>query len=157
MLVRTNIFEELGGFDPAFDPYGPEDLDFGLRAKRAGYHGRYVPQALVFHETKPGHTFEGGQYTEKFASYRARHWMLFMRRHASPVQKLGFLLFGAPYRLARILIREGRSGNLAAIRGLLQAGFKQLFQMPFIRQKEIVDETETRADRAHWFENRNRV
>jgi GT2 family glycosyltransferase len=119
MLVRTDIFRELGGFDTTFDPYGPEDLDFGLRVVKAGYYGLYVPHSVVFHETRPGRTFEGGHYTENFAAHRARHWFLLMRRHAPIYQQLGFWFLGAPYLLATLMIREGKKGNLLpALRGL---------------------------------------
>ena len=36
MMVRTDVFHLLNGFDPAFDPFGPEDLDFSLRLQEAG-------------------------------------------------------------------------------------------------------------------------
>jgi hypothetical protein len=120
MLVRTDVFEQLGGFDATFDPFGPEDLDFSLRLYKAGYYALYVPQALAFHEVS--HTFEGKGYTEKYAKHKARHWFLFMRRHASLTQQLGFLFLGAPYIFARVMIREGRKGNLTALRGLVQGG-----------------------------------
>jgi GT2 family glycosyltransferase len=128
MFIRTDVFVQLGGFDPLFDPYGPEDLDLGLRAVQAGYYGSYVPEAVVFHEAEPGHTFEGGSHSERYASLRAQHWVSFMRRHASPSQQIVFLLIGAPYRLARVLAREVRSGNLAAVRGLLQGGLAMLWR-----------------------------
>jgi GT2 family glycosyltransferase len=117
MLVRSDVFRRLGGFDPAFNPYGPEDLDFGLRARQAGYHSLYVPQAVVYHERSQ--TFEGGRYTARYASNKTQKWLLFMNRHASLPQRLGFYLIGAPWLLARALLREGRKGNLAAIRGLI--------------------------------------
>ncbi len=119
MLVRTEVFRELGGFDPIFSPYGPEDLDFGLRARRAGYTGWYSPQAVVFHDTKPSYTGIGGGYSEKYAANKMRHWLTFLRRHASPAQKLAFFLVGSPILAVRLLIRETRRGNLApAMRGL---------------------------------------
>lgn len=121
MLVRTSLFQHLGGFDQVFDPYGPEDLDFGLRAQKAGFYALYVPEAVVFHESRPGRTLDGGAYSESFARLRARHWMRFLRRHASPWQKLGFYFVGAPFRLARVAIREGRRGNLRkALSGLIR-------------------------------------
>ncbi len=123
MLVRTRVFRELQGFDPAFDPYGPEDLDFGLRAREKGYRGLYVPGALVFHEARPGRSYEGGQYTEQFAKNRMRTWLLFMGRHASWAEKLGFVLLGGPYRAIRLLVREVRRGNVRALKGLAQGLF----------------------------------
>lgn len=117
MLVRTDIFQQLGGFDPVFDPFGPEDLDFSLRLQKAGYSALYVPQAVAYHTVS--HTFGAG-YSEDYARHKLRHWFLFMRRHASPVQKLGFFLLGAPYLAVRVLIREGQKGNLGAFRGLVR-------------------------------------
>jgi len=119
MFVRTSVFQALGGFDSVFDPYGPEDLDFGLRARKQGYYGRYVPEALVFHEPRPGRSFEDGHYTETYAAHRMRTWMLFMARHASLVQKLGFVAVGGPYRLIRLIFREGGRGGLKAVKGLI--------------------------------------
>ena len=49
MAVRRNAFVELGGFDPLYLPGRIEDLDLGYRAFAAGYHAKYVPQALAFH------------------------------------------------------------------------------------------------------------
>ena len=60
MLVRSSVFQELNGFDPVYDPYGPEDLDFGLRAREKGYHGRYEPAALVWHDMRPGRSSRQG-------------------------------------------------------------------------------------------------
>gem|GEM_PF-632105 len=118
MLVRADLFQQLGGFDKAFDPFGPEDLDFSLRLQRAGYRALYVPQAVGLHEVS--HTFESGGFSEKYARHKARHWFVFLRRHASPLQQAAFFLAGAPYLLARVMLREGRKGNFGAVRGILR-------------------------------------
>ena len=117
-LFRTDVFRELGGFDPVFDPYGPEDLDFSLRARKAGYHALYVPEAVVLHERSK--TFENKQYTEKYLSFKTRHWFTFMRRHASPAEKLAFYTIGGPYTLVRMILRESRKGNITALKGLIR-------------------------------------
>jgi O-antigen biosynthesis protein len=117
MMVRTDVFQELGGFDSLFDPFGPEDMDFSLRLQNAGYQALYVPQAMAYHAVS--HTFGKG-YSEDYARLKSRHWFKFMRRHASPWQQLGFFLVGAPYLIVQVLIREGRKGNLGAMRGLVR-------------------------------------
>lgn len=125
MLVRTDIFQQLDGFETIFGLYGPEDLDFGLRVIEAGYHGYYVPQAVVYHESRPGRTFEGGQYSQKYASARAKNWILFMRRHAPVWQQLGFWLVGLPYLLSGFVVRQAKQGNLrVALQGLLRGALK---------------------------------
>lgn len=115
MMVRSDLFQKLGGFDPKFSPFGPEDLDFSLRLQKTGYQALYVPQAVAFHAVS--HTFGEG-YSEDYARHKSRHWFTFMRRHATPFQQLGFFLLGAPYLAVRVMLRETKKGNLRALRGL---------------------------------------
>lgn len=117
MMVRADVFQQLNGFDPLFGPFGPEDLDFSLRLQKAGYKAMYNPQAVGYHEVS--HTYGGG-YSEEYARHKSRHWLLFMRRHANPVQKIAFYLLGAPVLAVRVFIREAKRGNIGAIRGLIQ-------------------------------------
>jgi GT2 family glycosyltransferase len=127
MMVRTHIFQKLGGFDSIFDPYGPEDLDFGLKVVKAGFYGLYIPEAVVYHETRPGRTFEGGKYTEKFASLRVKHWFNFMNRHATPLQKLLFYVVGIPYLIFSFIFRQSQQGNLIpAMRSLMRGTMRFL-------------------------------
>ena len=116
MMVRSDVFQQLDGFDPLFGPFGPEDLDFSLRLQKAGYKAMYIPKAMGYHQVN--HTFGRG-YSEEYAQHKSRHWLLFMRRHASTPQKLGFYFLGAPVLAVQVLIREARRGNLRAIRGLI--------------------------------------
>jgi GT2 family glycosyltransferase len=120
MMVRRHVFEELGGFDTLFDPFGPEDADFSLRLQKAGYKALYTPHAVAYHQVS--HTFGQG-YSENYARHKSRHWFMFMRRHATVPQKVGFYLIGMPYSAVRMLIREGKKGNLGAIRGIIRGMF----------------------------------
>lgn len=115
MMVRTDLFFRLGGFDEVFNPFGPEDLDFSLRMKRAGYGALYVPQAMAYHAVTT--TFEGGRYTERYARHKARNWLILMRRHAPVHQRAAFYLLGAPYLMVRMLFRQGPRRGVAALRG----------------------------------------
>jgi GT2 family glycosyltransferase len=117
MMVRSDIFQQLNGFDPLFGPFGPEDLDFSLRLQKAGYKAMYIPKAIGYHQVS--HTFGEG-YSEEYARHKSRHWLLFMERHATPLQKLAFYLFGAPFLAMQVFVREARRGNLRAVRGLIQ-------------------------------------
>jgi GT2 family glycosyltransferase len=110
MMVRSAIFEELGGFDPLFDPYGPEDLDFGLRARAAGYHALYVPTAVVYHPASPGRTFAGGARSWAYLVNRVRQWLRFLHRHGSRRERVAFYLLGGPRRLVRLVGRRLRRG-----------------------------------------------
>jgi len=49
LLIRRNLYEQMGGFDPAMGTYGSEDLELCLRLWRAGYQCVTVGQARVGH------------------------------------------------------------------------------------------------------------
>lgn len=48
MFVRSDIYRELGGFDPDFFLYG-EETDFCLRLRELGYEIGYVPEVTLRH------------------------------------------------------------------------------------------------------------
>ncbi|WP_375002814.1 glycosyltransferase family 2 protein [Aeromicrobium sp. CTD01-1L150] len=48
MLVRRDVWEELGGLDRAL-PLHFDDIDFGWRVARAGYRTRTAPGSVIFH------------------------------------------------------------------------------------------------------------
>lgn len=51
LLVRTDLFRELGGFDPMYAPAYYEDVDLQFRIREAGYSVWYEPTARVRHFT----------------------------------------------------------------------------------------------------------
>jgi N-acetylglucosaminyl-diphospho-decaprenol L-rhamnosyltransferase len=48
LAVRRRAFEDIGGFDPGYFLY-VEDVDLGVRLRRAGWRLRYDPHAGVMH------------------------------------------------------------------------------------------------------------
>jgi len=124
MLVRTDVFAEVGGFDVGYDPYGFEDLDFSLRVKNRGYRCPYVPDAVIYH--KGSQTFEDGQYSHAYARQKAGNLYRFVKRHASLPEKAAFWLIAVPWRLLSAAVREVRRGNITAVKGLLAGGWSTL-------------------------------
>jgi len=60
-LTRRSIWNELGGFDPAFFMYA-EEADFCLRAIQAGYQPVVTPEARIIHHGGVSHhRFSGKQ------------------------------------------------------------------------------------------------
>jgi len=49
LMIRRDVWRQLGGFDEKFHPLWFEDVDFCLRAARAGYRLFYVPEAVAKH------------------------------------------------------------------------------------------------------------
>ena len=119
-LARRAVIDACGGFDPAFNPYGPEDLDFSLRARNAGFSFRYVPTSIVYHK---GNKTGFGGYTPEYALIKGRNLRKFMKRHATTWQRLFFNAI-LPFVAVGILIRQAARGNpkapLQLIRGYWQ-------------------------------------
>lgn len=121
MMVRADVFRELGGFDATFDPFGPEDLDFSLRVLQAGWRALYIPTAVAYHEVT--HTFGAG-YTPEYARLKAQHWLRLLRRHASLWDQIGFVFVGAPLAVAQMAFREVRRGNISAVWAVLHGAWE---------------------------------
>lgn len=85
LMIRTEIFRELGGLSHEFAPAYYEDVDFCFRLRAAGYRVLYQPDSVVVH-------FEGGSagdettgikrfqllhretFAEKWAAELAKHF-----------------------------------------------------------------------------------
>ena len=48
-LAPARVFHEVGLLDETYSPYGPEDVDWSLRVRSAGYRLRVEPSAVVWH------------------------------------------------------------------------------------------------------------
>lgn len=59
MLIRGEVFERIGVFDPRFFMYY-EDCDFCLRASQAGFRVFYVPQSRIWHKVE--HSTRGSEW-----------------------------------------------------------------------------------------------
>jgi GT2 family glycosyltransferase len=74
-IIRRDLFEALGGFDPDFFLY-MEDTDLSLRARLVGYHCLNVPDSVVYHDYAlrfgPKKTFyqERNRYLMLLKNYR---------------------------------------------------------------------------------------
>lgn len=68
MLVRRDVLQDLGGFDPQLPIFG-NDLDFGWRAGRAGHGVLVVPRAVLFHAEASS---DGARVTELTGDYPHR-------------------------------------------------------------------------------------
>ena len=77
MLIKPAVVERIGSFDPTFFAYC-EDLDFSLRARRAGFKILLVPQAVVRHEV----TDDDARLSLSIY-YSTRNLLEVMRRHAA--------------------------------------------------------------------------
>jgi GT2 family glycosyltransferase len=56
LMVRRDVWVQLGGFDERFWPIWFEDVDFCQRAAEAGYRAQYVPRTHLWHSG--GHSIQ---------------------------------------------------------------------------------------------------
>jgi GT2 family glycosyltransferase len=81
LMFRRSVFNELGGFDEGFYPVWFEDVDFCLRAVKAGYRNWYEPGDAAIHE--------GGHSVTRVAlPERQKYWygslLRFAKKHFDP-------------------------------------------------------------------------
>ena len=116
-LYRMSAFERVGVFDEALYAYF-EDVDWALRAQRAGLGSVYVPGAVAFH--MEGRT-TGGTANPRFYALQWRNTLALLIKHPPA----GWLARHAPFIAAHQLhglIRSARRRMLGAhLRGLAAA------------------------------------
>jgi GT2 family glycosyltransferase len=115
MMIRASVFDKIGMLDDRYYLY-LEDLDFCLRAKRAGFSLRYVPSSVLWH-VNAGSSSRPGNPLQQY--YQTRNRLLLGFRYAAMRIKIAllreavqFLLIGpAVRRKAVIDWLTGRFGN----------------------------------------------
>ena len=116
MLLSRAVIEATGGFDPNFLVYY-EEVDFCLRARRAGFRIRYVPAAILWH--KVGSRAHSPWVAEQWN----RSKMLLYRKHSHGWQRWSLIAYAYAYALWSALRQappdHGNRGPLrAALKGL---------------------------------------
>ncbi len=86
MMVRKEVFEKIGFFDEKFFAY-LEDLDFCLRARRAGYKLLYVPRSIVWHKNAGS----SGVGSDTHQYYMTRNRLIVGFRYASFHTKIALI------------------------------------------------------------------
>ena len=84
LAVRASVFEQLGGIDERFNPYGWEEVDFCLRAREAGYGIRYEPRAVLCHKG----TRVGRRPKAEYERHKVRNYFTLLGRHANLVAEI---------------------------------------------------------------------
>ncbi|OYV82797.1 MAG: hypothetical protein B7Z73_16790, partial [Planctomycetia bacterium 21-64-5] len=98
MAVDRRTFLELGGFDPLYLPGRLEDLDFAYRGYLAGYHARYVPDALAYHKGEA--TFRQEMGAVRSQALALRNTLLFHWKNLRHPWHVARHLASLPIRLA---------------------------------------------------------
>lgn len=96
LLIRRELWQKLGGFDPAF-PIG-EDVDLVWRVHEAGHRVQYVPRGVVQHKYRcrlssyaRRKAFYGGSETFLLRKHPAQRKLFYLPRQRLPFVILGLL------------------------------------------------------------------
>ena len=108
MLIRRSVFDGIGLFDERYF-YSFEDIEFCLRARRAGHRILLVPQALAYHE---GHQSIGAASASRLY-YAARNHLL-LAQSALPLTGLARLRPCRRHRDAECRLRASRARRAEA-------------------------------------------
>jgi GT2 family glycosyltransferase len=123
LLVRRDLLERLGGFDERYNPYGWEDIELCLRARRLGYRSLYAPKALIWHK---GCKIGRGP-VPAYERAKVRNYLRLIRDYATLLQRVCWTLC-VPYKVARVLGRLIARGELRAVaaqvRGLAEGLYR---------------------------------
>jgi len=97
MLVKSEVIAKIGMFDESYFCYWDE-IDYCVRARRAGFKVVYAPQARIWHKKqlkrKFWHKIPMEQKATAFSYYYwARNNFRFMRKHATKGQYCSFFLY----------------------------------------------------------------
>lgn len=122
VLIRAQVFDDVGLYDESFNPYGWEDVDFSLRARASGFRIRYQPLATVFHA---GGKLGRGASVPLYENSKTKNYVLLMRRHATWLQKCSLVVVLPLRGIFRVAI-EFMQGNRRAGAGIVSGSFRAL-------------------------------
>ncbi len=99
MMVKREVIENVGLMAETFFLYY-EELDWCERIRKEGYEIYVEPNALIYHKE----SLSVGKLSALKTYYITRNRILFMRRHASNLQWLAFVLFMVLFTIPKNLI-----------------------------------------------------
>lgn len=123
VLVKKEVFSQIEWFDEIFNPYGWEDIDFSLRARKGGFKILYVPEAVIYHK---GGKVGRGRALPEYEKYKVRNFFILMERHTNLLQWICFVCL-IPLKFIFLLVGELYRGNVRVILAQF-SGFFDLFR-----------------------------
>jgi hypothetical protein len=112
MLISHELLQTIGFLDETFFAY-LEDVDFCLRARRAGFHVGYTPSAIVYHKVSRSTGWDSPAYLY----FNLRNRLLLSRKHSSWPRSILFFPGFCWYYLRQFLRLVLRWRDTAGLRG----------------------------------------
>ena len=117
-LVKREVIERVGMFDPVYFPAYTEDADWTARILQAGFKAMYAPQAKLWHKVSSS---SGGGMTPLKTRLKVEHNFIFFKRYARWYHWLTIpLCIGAVTLL--FVMKELLKGNIGIVTALF-SGF----------------------------------
>ncbi|WRS30217.1 glycosyltransferase [Actinomycetaceae bacterium MB13-C1-2] len=108
MLVRKQVWDEVGGLDPALGPFG-DGLEFGRRVRLAGHRVAVAPHARVLHEQAARTRERGGNDSfEDRRTAQIYNWCLSVSAISFPLLVLWLPILTVLRLVGRLLTRQPR-------------------------------------------------
>jgi GT2 family glycosyltransferase len=138
MLVRREVVEKIGKLDECYFLYF-EDLDYNVRARKAGYRIIYVPSAVAYHDIplKDGSRSVSNSRDASRFYYHTRNKFIFFKKYATNLQFASIILHFTFFELPGLGVRY-----ILYFRDIktLKAGLNIIKDLPsvILRKKNVV-------------------
>jgi hypothetical protein len=106
MMVRKELFSALGGFDENFTPYGWEDVNLCVKAKRYSFFTYYASEAKLIHKG----TKLGRKPNPLYEKSKIKNYIYFLRTNTTLIQKITCAAC-LPFRAMMLALRLVLTGN----------------------------------------------
>ncbi len=119
MLIPVAALRRIGGFDPRYFMYW-EEVDWCVRARKAGYRARVAPEAVLYHKVSRGDE----RPSPRVLYYLTRNRLLLLRTHLPWYRQplaLSWTLWGLMRTGLDLLRRRDWRRERALLRGILDA------------------------------------
>ena len=121
LLTSTEVVRRIGSLDVTYFAYY-EDVDWCMRAKRAGYEVKVIPESIVWHKKSATAGVRGSNgITRLQAHLWARNGLIFGKKNLTGWRRLSFILGQLTFRFAFNLFHcDGREAAVAYGRGIIE-------------------------------------
>ena len=145
LLVRKAVFDRLGGYDEDLAFYGPENVDWCLRVRNAGFRIVYAPKAKLWHKGRVG-----VGWMPLYIQYQIRNDFVLISKHMRPLKASLAALMLCLYYQPKWFIFRVRPTKLSQVSAYLRgqaAGLAWLLRRRPARATAKMGALEEKAER----------
>lgn len=142
MLVRKDVFIEIGGFDPDYFMY-VEEIDFSLRLWLYGFKVAYVPKSITYHKLR-GSAYGKVMPLHSFLTQKNR--LATLVKNFSIKYLLTGFIFSIVYDVYRTK-EQIKGGRFDIVKSIFKGDYTFLCELPnLIRKRSVIQKKRVRSD-----------